>query len=116
MRGAALVGKAGEALQQTSGIESGSLASLGYGWRQGCDPLVPRGVLVIDEAGMVGDRRLGRLPEAAQEAGAKVVLASDSRQLQPSEAGAAFRCRRACRRRRDRRSAAAARGLRPQSQ
>jgi ATP-dependent exoDNAse (exonuclease V) alpha subunit len=40
---------------------------------------------------MVGRRQLGRVLEKVREAGAKVVLASDSRQLQPIEAGAAFR-------------------------
>jgi hypothetical protein len=48
-------------------------------------------VLVIDEAGMVGSRQMGRVLEAAEQAGAKVVLVGDARQLQPIEAGAAFR-------------------------
>jgi Ti-type conjugative transfer relaxase TraA len=91
VRGAALAGKAAEALQQASGIESRTLASLEYGWRDGRDPLGSRDVLVIDEAGMVGSRQLGRVLEVARDAGAKVVLAGDSRQLQPIEAGAAFR-------------------------
>jgi ATP-dependent exoDNAse (exonuclease V) alpha subunit len=48
-------------------------------------------VLVIDEAGMAGSRQMGRVLEAAQAAGAKVVLVGDARQLQPIEAGATFR-------------------------
>jgi hypothetical protein len=91
VRGAALAGKAAEALQDASGIESRTLASLEYGWRNGRDPLSAGDVLVIDEAGMVGSRQLGRVLETAHQAGAKVVLAGDSRQLQPIEAGAAFR-------------------------
>jgi Ti-type conjugative transfer relaxase TraA len=91
VRGAALAGKAAEALQAASGIDSRTLASLEYGWRNGRDPLLANDVLVIDEAGMVGSRQLGRVLEAARDAGAKIVLAGDSRQLQPIEAGAAFR-------------------------
>ena len=40
---------------------------------------------------MVGSRQLGRVLETARDAGAKVVLVGDARQLQPIEAGAAFR-------------------------
>jgi hypothetical protein len=48
-------------------------------------------VLVIDEAGMVGTRQLERVLSHATEAGAKVVLVGDIKQLQAIEAGAAFR-------------------------
>ena len=48
-------------------------------------------VLVIDEAGMLGTRQLARVLETAREAGAKVVLVGDSRQLQAIEAGSPFR-------------------------
>jgi Ti-type conjugative transfer relaxase TraA len=91
VRGAALAGKAADALQASAGIESRTLHSLEYGWRNGRDGLGSRDVLVIDEAGMVGSRQMGRVLEAAEQAGAKVVLVGDARQLQPIEAGAAFR-------------------------
>ena len=91
VRGAALAGKAAEELQRSAGIESRTLHALEYSWRNGRDPLAGRDVLVIDEAGMVGSRQLGRVLEAAHEVGAKVVLVGDARQLQPIEAGAAFR-------------------------
>ena len=44
----------------------------------------------IDEAGMVGTRRLERVLSHAAEVGAKVVLVGDPQQLQSIEAGAAF--------------------------
>jgi Ti-type conjugative transfer relaxase TraA len=91
VRGAALAGKAADALQASAGIESRTLHSLEYGWRNGRDGLGSRDVLVIDEAGMVGSRQMGRVLEVAEQAGAKVVLVGDARQLQPIEAGAAFR-------------------------
>jgi Ti-type conjugative transfer relaxase TraA len=91
VRGAALAGKAAEELQTSAGIKSRTLHALEYGWRNGRDVLSDRDVLVIDEAGMVGSRQMGRVLEAARAAGAKVVLVGDARQLQPIEAGAAFR-------------------------
>ena len=91
VRGAALAGKAAEELQASAGIESRTLHALEYGWSRGRDPLASRDVLVIDEAGMVGSRQMGRVLEEARQAGTKVVLIGDARQLQPIEAGAAFR-------------------------
>ncbi|MBI5321166.1 Ti-type conjugative transfer relaxase TraA [Bradyrhizobium sp.] len=91
VRGAALSGIAAENLKAGSGIASRTIASLEHGWGQGRDLLTSRHVLVIDEAGMVGTRRLERVLSHAAEAGAKVVLVGDPRQLQSIEAGAAFR-------------------------
>jgi conjugative relaxase-like TrwC/TraI family protein len=48
-------------------------------------------VLVVDEAGMVGSRKLTRLLEHADRAQAKVVLVGDDRQLAPIDAGGGFR-------------------------
>jgi hypothetical protein len=89
--GGALAGKAAEGLQISAGIESRSLHAWEYAWSQGRDRLTARDVLVIDEAGMVGSRQLGRVLEQAREAGAKVVLVGDTRQLQAIEAGAPMR-------------------------
>jgi conjugative relaxase-like TrwC/TraI family protein len=50
-----------------------------------------RAVLVVDEAGMVGSRKLARLLDYAQRAGAKVVLVGDDRQLAAIDAGGGFR-------------------------
>jgi hypothetical protein len=47
-------------------------------------------VLVVDEAGMLGSRKLSRLLEHAERAGAKVVLVGDDRQLAAIEAGGGF--------------------------
>ncbi|OQW59501.1 MAG: conjugal transfer protein TraA [Proteobacteria bacterium SG_bin9] len=91
VRGVALSGIAAENLESGSGIASRTIASLEHGWHQGRDLLTACDVLVIDEAGMVGTRQLERVLSHAAEAGAKVVLVGDIRQLQSIEAGAAFR-------------------------
>jgi conjugative relaxase-like TrwC/TraI family protein len=60
--------------------------------RDGEGPLLDaRTVLVVDEAGMLGSRKLARLLDHAQHAGAKVVLVGDDRQLASIEAGGGFR-------------------------
>ncbi len=53
--------------------------------------LSSRDVIFVDEAGMIGSRKMGRLLKHAMEAGAKVVLIGDHEQVQAIEAGAAFR-------------------------
>jgi conjugative relaxase-like TrwC/TraI family protein len=58
---------------------------------RGHETLSDRTVLVVDEAGMVGSRKLARLLEHAQQAQAKVVLVGDDRQLAPIDAGGGFR-------------------------
>jgi Ti-type conjugative transfer relaxase TraA len=89
--GGALSGIAAENLQRESGVESRTLASWEKAWDAGRERLGKRDVLVIDEAGMVGSRQLERIVSAAAAGGAKVVLVGDAEQLQPIEAGAAFR-------------------------
>lgn len=89
--GAALAGKAAEELTKSSGIAARTLASWEYAWGSGKDLLRRDDVLVIDEAGMIGSRQLGRVLEEAERRHAKVVLVGDAEQLQPIEAGAAFR-------------------------
>jgi ATP-dependent exoDNAse (exonuclease V) alpha subunit len=57
---------------------------------RGREELDPRTVVMVDEAGMVGSRKLARLLEHAHQAQAKVVLVGDDRQLAPN-AGGGFR-------------------------
>jgi conjugative relaxase-like TrwC/TraI family protein len=87
--GAALSAKAAGELQDGSGIRSRTIASL----LKAADVsrvLDARTVLVIDEASMVGTRQMERLLGHAAEAGAKVVLVGDPKQLLPIEAGEPF--------------------------
>jgi conjugative relaxase-like TrwC/TraI family protein len=58
---------------------------------RGHEQLDSRTVLVVDEAGMAGSRKLARLLDHAYQAQAKVVLVGDDRQLAAIDAGGGFR-------------------------
>jgi Ti-type conjugative transfer relaxase TraA len=89
--GGALAGKAAEGLEKEAGIVSRTLSSWALGWSQGRGKLNERTIFVLDEAGMVSSRQMATFVEAVTKAGAKLVLVGDPEQLQPIEAGAAFR-------------------------
>jgi conjugative relaxase-like TrwC/TraI family protein len=57
----------------------------------GRERLDARTVLVVDEAGMLGSRKLARLLDHAERAQTKVVLVGDDRQLAAIDAGGGFR-------------------------
>ena len=99
--GASLAAVAAKNLEAESGIKSSTIHRLLWkieeaskaeqGRRPQENPLSPKTVLVIDEAGMVGTRQMARLIDETKKAGAKLVLAGDERQLQPIEHGAPFK-------------------------
>ncbi|EJF92265.1 Ti-type conjugative transfer relaxase TraA, partial [Bartonella taylorii 8TBB] len=89
--GAALAGKAAEGLEKSSGIKSRTLAAWELAWKNKKDQLQVGDVFVIDEAGMVSSKQLSNFVKKVEKAGAKIVLVGDHMQLQPIEAGAAFR-------------------------
>jgi conjugative relaxase-like TrwC/TraI family protein len=85
-----------------TGIATVSLEAEGFEEVATCDRLLAdldageetldsRTVLVVDEAGMVGSRKLTRLLDHAEQAEAKVVLVGDDRQLAAIDAGGGFR-------------------------
>jgi Ti-type conjugative transfer relaxase TraA len=89
--GAALSGKAADGLQEASGIQSRTLASWQASWKHGYHELKRGDVLVIDEAGMIGNRQMLTFIEHAHQCGAKLVLVGDPEQLQPINAGTPLR-------------------------
>jgi len=91
VRGATLAGKAAASLQEGSGIEAQTIHSLLADIEDEKTKLNSKTVLVIDEAGMVGSRQTAKLMDLVDKAGAKLVLVGDTRQLQPIDAGGAFR-------------------------
>ena len=85
-----------------TGIATVSLEAEGFEEVATCDRLLAdfdrgreqldrRTVLVVDEAGMLGSRKLTRLLDRAHQARAKVVLVGDDRQLAAIDAGGGFR-------------------------
>ena len=89
--GAALAGKAAEGLEKEAGISSRTLSSWELRWNQGRGQLDDKTIFVLDEAGMVSSRQMALFVETVIKAAAKLVLVGDPEQLQPIEAGAAFR-------------------------
>ena len=87
--GAALSARAALGLEEGAGIPSTTLSRLLRSLDNGTTVLGSRDVVILDEAGMVGTRQLAKLLNQASEAGAKVVLVGDPRQLPEIEAGGA---------------------------
>jgi conjugative relaxase-like TrwC/TraI family protein len=89
--GAALAARAARQLERGSGIPSATLDRLLADLaRPDGGRLDPDHVVVVDEAAMVGTRKLLTLVHHAHQAGAKVVLIGDPCQLPEIEAGGAF--------------------------
>jgi len=85
VQGLAISGQAAQNLQNESRIESRTLAS----WLMK-EP-DPKTILVVDEAGLIGSKKMRDLFERARQSHSKVILVGDERQLQPLEAGGALR-------------------------
>ena len=90
--GAALAGRAAEELQSSAAIPSTTLDQAQRRPRRPARPaLDAHTVVVIDESGMAGTRLLAPVLDAADRAGAKVVLVGDPKQLSEIDAGGVFR-------------------------
>ncbi len=87
--GCALAARAAAELQGAAGIEASTIDRLlASADRDG--GALAADVLVVDEAGMIGTRQLGRLLDLAGAKRVKVVLVGDHRQLPEIGAGGAF--------------------------
>ena len=88
--GCALSGVAQDSLKQSSGIASDTLAMTLMRLRHGRLTLTPDTVVVLDEAGMVSTKVMAELVAHVKDAGASLVMAGDSAQIQSIGAGGPF--------------------------
>ena len=85
--GMAPTGKASQNLEAETGVVSQTVDRfLAYDYK-----LSSSHIILIDEAGMMGSRKLNKILDKAHLSGSKVVLVGDSKQLQPIEAGSPTR-------------------------
>lgn len=87
VRGTAVAALTAQGLEQAAGCPSVSLARV---LARPEEHLPARGVLLVDEAGMVGTRQLHHLLTLARERECKVVLVGDPMQLPEIDAGGMF--------------------------
>jgi hypothetical protein len=92
--GTALAARTALALEAGAGIPTASvdqlLSDLARPGLAAWGVMPAGGVLIVDEAGMVGTRKLEQLLTAAERSRTKVLLVGDPRQLPEIEAGGAF--------------------------
>jgi conjugative relaxase-like TrwC/TraI family protein len=88
--GCALSAQAARELREQAGMETTTVADLKNRLDHG-HRLPEDGVLVVDEAGMVGTRDLAVLDVWGQHTNTKLLLVGDDKQLPEIEAGGAFR-------------------------
>lgn len=85
--GAANAWRIAHALRDDLHIEARANASLQERLRLGHETLDAKTVLIVDEAGLVGSREMRDLLQAVADAGSKLILCGDRRQLQAIGAG-----------------------------
>lgn len=96
VQGVALQGKTAQDLQDSTGIVSQTMHSFlreiqGTATEPPMRELAANDIVVIEEAGMIGSRQMQNLLQIAERSGAKIVAVGDHQQLQPIEAGGAFK-------------------------
>ena len=88
VHGLAFTGKAAAEMQQASGIKSQTIESFLAQERN--DSACSKQLWTVDEASMLGSKKMSELFKAADKEGAKVLLIGDTKQLQAIEAGNMF--------------------------
>lgn len=89
--GAILQGKTAEDLERDSGIKSSTMHSFLSRLDKGTLKLDSKAVVVVDEAGMIGSRQMESILRHVENAGAKIRLVGDVKQLASVEYGRAFK-------------------------
>jgi hypothetical protein len=84
-------GAAARELERETNAPAPTIDSLLGQLRRGVERLDRHSVVVVDEAAMVGTRKLASLLSSADRAGSKVIMIGDDRQLAAIDTGGAFR-------------------------
>ncbi len=88
--GVAPSGKAAKGLEESAGIQSNTLTRTLMDIESGKSTLTARSVVVMDEAGMARNGDMGKLAQHVADAGARLVLVGDERQLGAVGRGGGF--------------------------
>ncbi len=91
VQGASIAKRAADNLQQETGIESTTIASLTSKIVEGGNPLSNIDVLVVDEAGQLPSTDLQKLAHCAEQASCKIVLTGEDKQLDAISRGGALK-------------------------
>jgi len=88
--GVAPSGKAAQGLQDSAGIESNTLTRVLMNIERGDTKLTRNSIVIVDEAGMARNNELGKLAQHVADAGGRLVLVGDERQLGAVGRGGGF--------------------------
>lgn len=88
--GLAPTGKAAQNLAD-NGINAMTVDKFFLDLRGGQLSLGNKDIIIVDEAGMLGSRKTSRLLACARVGGAKLIMVGEDKQLQPVDAGGAFK-------------------------
>lgn len=88
--GVAPSGKAAKGLQDSAGIESNTLTRTLMNIERGDTKLTRDSIVIVDEAGMARNSDLGKLAQHVADAGGRLVLVGDERQLGAVGRGGGF--------------------------
>ncbi|MFZ6007214.1 MAG: MobF family relaxase [Nitrospirota bacterium] len=87
VKGLGFTGKAAAEVEQQAGIKSQTIDS----FLTSKDNSTGKQMWIVDEASMLGSRKMHELMQRAEQADAKLVLIGDTKQLQAIEAGKSFK-------------------------
>jgi Ti-type conjugative transfer relaxase TraA len=90
VRGLAPTGKASQNLEQSADISSKTVDKFLYDFERNKDFLTPKDIIIVDEAGMIGNEKLKKVFECVQASEAKIILVGDEKQLSSLDSGRPF--------------------------
>lgn len=90
VRGLAPTGKAADNLAQSADLSAKTVDKFLHDFERGKDGLSAQHVVIVDEAGMIGNEKMQKLLSIAYESEAKIILVGDHKQLSALDKGRPF--------------------------